>query len=101
MDFIINLLLFIDLITKKIYNNILIIVNKHTKYVFFIPFRKNYLIAKFIYIFLDKVIKIRKFLKKIISNQNRLFILLFWKIFLKEKGIKIKLLIIYYPQINK
>ena len=46
-----DLLLFINLIIKEIYNGILVIIDKYTKYVFFIPFKKDYLIIKFAYIF--------------------------------------------------
>ena len=53
-----DLLPSINLVIKKIYNNIFIIIDKYTKYVFFIFFKKDYSIAKFIYIFLNKVIKI-------------------------------------------
>ena len=53
-----DLPLFVNPVIGKIYNGIFIIVNKYIKYISFILFKKNYIIAKLIYIFLDKVIKI-------------------------------------------
>ena len=42
MDFIIKLLLLMDLITKEVYDSIIVVVNKHTKYSTIIPFREEY-----------------------------------------------------------
>ena len=42
MDFIIKLLLLIDPTTKEVYDSIIVIVNKHTKYSTIIPFKEEY-----------------------------------------------------------
>ena len=42
MDFITKLLLSIDPTTKEVYNSIIIIVDRHTKYSTIIPFKEEY-----------------------------------------------------------
>ena len=42
MDFITKLLLSIDPITKEVYDSIMVVVNRHTKYSTIIPFREEY-----------------------------------------------------------
>ena len=53
MDFIINLLLSANPAIGEVYNGILVIINKYTKYISFILFKKDYLIAKLTYIFFN------------------------------------------------
>ena len=85
-----------DLITKEVYDSIIVIVNKHTKYSTIIPFKEKYNIIQLVYLFLDKVIKIRGFLKEIISDRDKLFILAYWKTITGELKVKVKLSTVYY-----
>ena len=58
----------------------MVVVNKHTKYMIFIPFNETYDAAKLGYIFLDKIIRIRGFPQEIISDRDKLFTSAYWKI---------------------
>ena len=53
------------------------------------------------YVFWNRIIKIKRFPKKVILNKNKLFILIYQKIIITKLGIKLKLLIVYYLKINK
>ena len=73
MDFITKLPLLIDLITKEVYDSIIVVINRHTKYSTIIPFREKYNTVQLAYLFLDKVVKIKKFPEEIISDRDKLF----------------------------
>ena len=47
--------------SKEIYDSIMVVVNRHIKYMTFIPFNETYNAAQLGYIFLDKIIRIRGF----------------------------------------
>ena len=79
IDFITKLLLSRELSIKEFYNSILIIVDKYTKYIIVILFNKTYTAVQLGYIFLDRVVRIYGFPKEIISDKDKLFILLYWK----------------------
>ena len=85
-----------DLITKEVYDSIIIVVNRHTKYSIIIPFRKEYNTVQLVYLFLDKVVKIRGFPEEIISDRDKLFISAYWKTIIGELGVKVKLSTTYY-----
>ena len=74
MNFIIKLPLLINPIIKEIYDSIIIVVNRYTKYFIIIPFKEEYNTVQLVYLFLDKVVKIRGFPKEIISDRDKLFI---------------------------
>ena len=62
-----------DPITKEVYDSIIVVVNRYTKYSIIIPFKEKYNTVQLVYLFLNKVIKIRGFLKEIISDRDKLF----------------------------
>ena len=101
MDFITKLLLLKELLTKELYNLILIIINRYTKYITVILFNKTYTAIQLGYIFLDRVVRIYGFPKEIILDRDKLFILSYWKTITVQLGVKQKLSIVYYLETDR
>jgi hypothetical protein len=96
MNFIVKLPPFIELITEVIYDFILVIINRFTKYEYFISYKESLLIEKLVYIFNKHITGNYGILKKIISDKNKLFTLRFWKSLVDQLGIYYKMFIEYY-----
>lgn len=100
MDFIVKLPLSEEPFTKTKYNSILVIVDKFTKYAYFLPYKKNSNAEKIAYTFLRIIVSNYRFPKSIVTDKDKLFTLKFWKFLIKQFGIDHKLLITFYPQID-
>jgi hypothetical protein len=74
LDFVIKLLLLQDLVIGVEYNSILIITDRLTKYIYFIPYLKASIAEDLIYAFLRVVITNHRALEEIISDRDKLFI---------------------------
>jgi hypothetical protein len=79
LDFIIKLLPSIKLITKVVFDLILIIIDRLTKYGYFILYKESLLVEKLAYAFNKHIIGNYGISKKIISDRDKLFISRFWK----------------------
>jgi len=73
MDFIIKLLKSRDLVTKDIFNSIIVIIDKLIKYTIIIPYKETYKVDQLGYILLNKLIRDYSISKSIISDRDRLF----------------------------
>jgi hypothetical protein len=73
LDFVTKLLLFKKLITGVIYDSIIIVTNRLTKYAYFIPYLKNSLAENLAYIFYKYIITNHRFSQRIINNRDKLF----------------------------
>jgi hypothetical protein len=62
LDFVIKLSLFRELITGVIYNSIIIVTNRLTKYTYFIPYFESFLAEDLAYIFYKYVMANHGFL---------------------------------------
>ena len=62
---------------KEKYNVILVIIDRLTKYTEIIPFKEIYIALELSYILLDKLIKHYGILALIISDRDKLFILIY------------------------
>ena len=98
MDFITKLPPSLELSTKEVYNSIMVVVDRHTKYMTFIPFNETYDAAQLGYIFLDKIIRVRGFPQEIISDRDKLFTSAYWKTITGQLGVKTKLSTAYHPE---
>ena len=98
MDFITKFPPSMDPTTKEVYDSIMVVVDRHTKYSTIIPFREEYNTVQLAYLFLDKVVKIRRFPEEIISDRDKLFTSAYWKTITGESGVKVKLSTAYHPQ---
>jgi hypothetical protein len=76
-DFIVKLLKLKDLVTGQEYNNILIIVDKFTKWGYFILYSKSIISEKLSRIYIKEVFVKYRVLTKIIFNRDRKFVLKF------------------------
>ncbi len=68
MDFVIKLLKLKDPVTKDIFNSIIVIVNKLTKYTIIVPYKKTYKVDQLGFILLDKLIRDYDIPESIISD---------------------------------
>ncbi len=73
MDFIIKLPKSRDLVTKDIFNSIIVIINKLIKYAIIIPYKETYKVDQLEYILLDRLIRDHGIPESITSDRDRLF----------------------------
>jgi hypothetical protein len=81
---------------KVKYNSILIIINRLTKYAYFILYLESSNTKDLAYTFLRNIIVNYRMLEMIISDQDKLFISKFWKSLIDQLGTKHKLSTAYY-----
>jgi hypothetical protein len=98
MNFIIDLLF--NKCNERIYDFILIIINRYTKYFKYILTRKDWTIKQLTNQLFDEIFSKHKMSKSIMFNKNSLFIFNFWFNFCYHLRIKIWLNIIFYFQTN-
>ena len=95
-DFITKLLLFKNSTTKIIYNNILVVIYRLTKYVYFIFYLEIATAKDFIYISIRNIIANYKMPEKIILDKNKLFISKFRKSLINKLKTRYKMFTAYY-----
>ena len=83
-------------ITGQEYNSIFIIVDKFTKWGYFITYTKKNLVEDVVQVYIKEVFVKYRVLNKIILNRDTRFILAFWQMFIAEQSIKIVVSIAYY-----
>jgi hypothetical protein len=96
MNFIIDLSL--NKRNEQIYNFILIIIDRYTKYFKYISTRKNWTTKQFANQLFDKIFSKHEMLKSLMFNQDSLFIFNFWFNFCYHLKIKIRLNIVFHFQ---
>ena len=79
LDFIIKLPKSKELITNIVYNSILVITNRLTKYGYFIPYKETSLAEDLVYTFYKYMVENHGLPKEIISDRDKLFTSKFWK----------------------
>jgi hypothetical protein len=84
------------LITEVVFDLILVITDRFTKYKYFISYRESLLTEELVYAFNKYIIRNHEILKEIISNRDKLFTSRFWKSLADQLGIYYKLSIGYY-----
>ena len=98
MDFIVKLLKSKNVITEISYNNIIIIIDKLIKYIYFILYKENFIIKQTIFIFLARIIRYHGTPISIISDRDKIFTNKFYQTLFGEIKIKQNLLTAYYSQ---
>jgi hypothetical protein len=83
-DFIVKLLKLKDLIIGQKYDSILVVIDKFTKWGYFILYLESIILEELSRIYIKEVFIKYKILAKIISNKDRKFILEFWETFIAE-----------------
>jgi transposase InsO family protein len=98
MDFITKLPKSKDPMTKATYDSILVIIDKCTRYAYFIPFIEATSAENCSYVVLREAICEHGLLDKIISDRDAKFTSKFWQTINAKLGIKLSMLTAYYPQ---
>jgi hypothetical protein len=101
LDFIVKLLPSIKLMIGVVFDSILVIINRLTKYEYFILYKESLSAEELAYTFNKHILGNHGILKKIISNRDKLFTLRFWKSLADQLEIYYKIFIKYHPQINR
>lgn len=101
MNFIINLPESEEPLTKVKYNSILIIIDRLTKYAYFLPYQKTANIDNLIYIFLQIIVGNHSLPDKIVSDRDKLVTSKFWQFLTQQLGSKYKLSTIAHPQTDR
>ena len=74
LDFMTKLPLFKELITGVIYNSIIVVTDRLTKYAYFIPYLESSLAEDLAYMFHKYIVANHGFSQRIISDKDKLFI---------------------------
>jgi hypothetical protein len=98
LDFITKLLLLKELITGVMYDSIMVVTDRLTKYAYFIPYFKSFSAEDLAYIFYKHVVANHRFPQRIISNRDKLFTFRFWKLLMDLSGVHHKLSTVYHSQ---
>ena len=73
MDFITKLLKSKDLIIIEVYDAIIVIINRLTKYAIILPFKEKYNAEQLAFLLLDRLIRDYSILELITLDRNKLF----------------------------
>jgi hypothetical protein len=77
LDFIIKLSPSVKLITEVVFDSILVIIDRLTKYEYFILYKESLSVEELAYIFNKHIIENHGISKEIINNRDKLFTLRF------------------------
>ena len=97
MDFITKLLKSKDLIMTEVYDAIMVIVNRLTKYAIILPFKEKYNAEQLAFLLLDRLIRDHGIPKSITSDRDKLFTSNYWKTLLGIIGTKLQISMAYHP----
>jgi hypothetical protein len=98
LDFVTKLSLFKKSIIGVIYDFIMVVTDRLTKYAYFIPYLKSFLAEDLAYIFHKYVMTNYGFPQRIINNRDKLFTSRFWKSLMDLLRVYYKLSTAYHPQ---
>ena len=98
MDFITKLPVSKEPGTGTKYDSIIVIVDRLSKYAYFIPFQETHTASDTAHVFLKNVVSNHGLPKEIISDRDKLFTSKFWKALIEQLGIRHKLSTAYHPQ---
>ncbi|KAI7909302.1 hypothetical protein M9X92_011710 [Pyricularia oryzae] len=98
MDFIVKLPPLEKLLTRTKYDSILVIVDKLTKYAYFLLYKESSNAEKIAYIFLRVIVSNYGLPENIITDRDKLFTSRFWKSLMEQLGTNHKLLTAFHPQ---
>jgi hypothetical protein len=73
MDFITDLLESLDKASGKYYNGIIVVVDRLTKYNYYLLYRKDFIAKQTAATLIDRVFRIYGFLRKIVTDRDKLF----------------------------
>ena len=89
MDFITKLPKSKDPTTTEVYDAIMVIVDRLTKYVIMLPFKEKYNAEQLAFLLLDRLIRDHGIPESITSDRDKLFTSNYWKTLLGMIGTKL------------
>ncbi len=98
MDFITKLPKSKDPVTQKLYDSILVIVCRLTKYCHLIPCFEKINAETLAYLILDRLVRLHGFPTTFVTDRDRLFTSKFWQSLMATVGTKHKLSTAYHPE---
>ena len=98
MDFITKLPKSKDPSTEIVYDSILVMVNKLTKYTHFVLYKETFTAEQLANTVIDRLVRYHGLPRIFLTNRGSVFISKFWNILITRLGIKHKLSTIYYPE---
>jgi transposase InsO family protein len=98
MDFVTGLPLSEDPATGLLYDSILVMVDRFSKYAEMVPFRRDYTAVQLAHVVKDRLIRYHGIPKTIVSDRDKLFTSNYWATLMAEIGTKRKLSTAYHPQ---
>jgi hypothetical protein len=101
MDFITKLLGLVDEPIGNRYDSIFVVMDRLTKYTYFIPYNEDFTVQSLVIIFVDRIVRYYRIPKAIISNRDKLFTSVFWKTLIVTLGIKLKLSTAFHPTTDR
>ena len=101
LDFIVKLPPSKEPLTGVCYDNILVIVDRFTKYAYFLLYKEASNADNLAYTFLQTIISNHGILQEIISDRETVFTSNFWQSLIKQLGTKSKLSTAFHPQTDR
>ena len=98
MDFIVKLLRSKKPLTKTLYDSIFVIVDKLTKFSYFVLYKKGNTAEKIAYTFFKIVVNSYGLPERIITDRNKLFTSKFWTALIKQLSTDYRKSTAYYPE---
>ena len=98
MDFITKLPSSRSPVDQNVYDSIVVIVDRLTKYSHFVPCNESMTAEQLAHIVLDRLIRYHGIPKSFITDRDKLFTSNYWKTLVAAMGIKHKLSTAYHPQ---
>ncbi|KAL0932741.1 reverse transcriptase domain protein [Colletotrichum truncatum] len=85
-------------ITNVYYDSVLVIVDRLTKYLYFIPYMESSTAEDLAYKFLQVIVSQHGMPKEIVSDRDKLFTSKFWRSLISQLGSDYKMSTAFYPQ---
>lgn len=98
LDFIVKLPKSQEPLTKVAYDSILVIVDRFTKYSYFLPYLESSTAEDLSYTFLRTIVANHGVPEQLVSDRDKLFTSNFWKSLMKQLGTEHKLSTSFHPQ---
>ena len=101
MDFITKLPKSKDPTTTEVYDAIMVIVDRLTKYAIMLPFKEKYNAEQLAFLLLDRLMRDYSIPESITLDRDKLFTSNYWKTLLGMIGTKLRISTAYHPQTDR
>jgi hypothetical protein len=87
-------------VSEAVYDSILVIVDRLTKYAYFLPYKESHSAEQLAYTFLRNIVSNHGLPAEVLTDRGTTFASNFWQALMKQLGIKQKLTTSFHPQTN-